>query len=212
MQHFLWGESGLFDARRPEIDTPWLKVPLAFLDVETTGLNPESGDRIVEIAIERVDPGALEQRYTEILDPERPIPPEARRIHSIRPAQTRRARKFAAAAPEILALLRDAVWVGHNLNFDIRFVRAECRRAGIHLEPAWIIDTWPLSHRLCAIPRHGLAAVADHLGHGGRNLHQALDDILTTRAVLASLVHRIEPPPRTLRDILEAMVPAKERT
>lgn len=210
MQHILWGESDLFSTRRPDPETPWARTPLAFLDVETTGLNPEAGDRIVEIAIERVDPGALEERYTEILDPERPIPPEARRVHSIRPAQTRRARAFASAAPGILDLLRDAVWVGHNLNFDIRFVRAECRRAGLRLEPAWIVDTWPLSHRLCAIPRHGLEAVANHLGHGGRNLHQALDDILTTRAVLASLVHLLSPPPRTLRDLLEALVPAKE--
>ncbi len=210
LQNLLWGEWGLFDAREPDPGISWSRTPLAFLDVETTGLDPEGGDRIVEIAIERVDPESGEQRFIEILDPGRPISPEIRRIHAIRAAQTRRARAFADAAPQFLPLLRGAVWVGHNLNFDVRFIRAECRRAGLRLEPAWIVDTWLLSHRLCELPSHSLEAVARHLGHGGRNLHQALDDILTTRAVLASLAARIEPSPRTLRDLLETMVPSRE--
>ena len=116
----------------------------------------------------------------------------------------------AAAAGEILRLLRGAVWVGHNLAFDLRFLRLEMRRCGMELPAGWILDTLPLARRWCPLPSARLAAVAEHLGHGGRNLHQALDDILTTREVLASLVERITPPPQTLRDTLEAMVPAKE--
>jgi DNA polymerase-3 subunit epsilon len=210
LQDELLEEPGLFRERTPSLDTPWSEVVLVFLDVETTGLRAEEGDRIVEIAIERLEPDGGARRLVEIVDPGRGVSDEARRIHSIGPAQLRRARPFAAVAGEILHLLRGGVWVGHNLGFDLRFLRLELRRCGMELSAGWILDTLPLSKRWCRIPRHTLAAVAEHLGHGGRNLHQALDDVLTTREVLASLIERITPSPQTLRDTLEAMVPAEE--
>jgi DNA polymerase III epsilon subunit-like protein len=207
LQDELLEEPGLFGERRPPLDTPWDQVVVAYLDVETTGLRPDEGDRIVEIAIERVEPGGREERFVEILHPHRGIPEEATRIHAIGPAQIRRARSFDSAAPEILRMLEGAVWVGHNLAFDLRFLRVEMRRCGRELPGGWILDTYPLARRWCRLPRYGLATVAEHLGHGGRNLHQALDDILTTRQVLASLLERITPRPLTLRDTLCAMVP-----
>lgn len=210
LQDLLLEEPGLFADRVPPLATPWPATPLAFLDVETTGLRAEEGDRIVEIAIERVDPGCDPRRFVAILDPGRPIPDEARRIHAIGPTQVRRARPFASVAGEILGLLRGAVRVGHNVAFDLRFIRLEMRRCGRELPAGWILDTLPLARRWCRIPRYNLEKVASHLGHGGRNLHQALDDVLTTREVLASLIDMIAPPPQTLRDILEAMVPKEE--
>jgi DNA polymerase III epsilon subunit-like protein len=209
-QDALIEEPGLFGERRPPLETAWPAVALAFLDVETTGLRAEEGDRIVEIAIERVEPDGSSRRFLEILDPGRAIPEEARRIHAIGPAQIRRARPFPAAAREILGFLHGAVWVGHNVGFDLRFLRHELRRCGMDLPAGWILDTLPLARRWCPLPRNTLEAVAAHLGHGGRNLHQALDDILTTRQVLDSLIARITPQPTTLRDILNAMVPAEE--
>ena len=206
LQDLLIEEPGLFEERTPPLDTPWSDVPLAFLDVETTGLHADRGDRIVEIAILRRAPGRGEDRYVEIFDPERPIPEAVRKIHAIRDSQVNRARKFEAAIPPIMDLLSGAVWVGHNLAFDIRFVRMEMMRTGRRLPPGWILDTHALSRRILTLPRCTLAAVADHLGHGGRNLHQALDDILTTREVLDSLVMRLEPRPERLADVLEAMV------
>lgn len=209
-QDALLEEPGLFGDRHPPLETPWPAVVLAFIDVETTGLRVEEGDRIVEIAIERVEADGSSKRLLEILDPGRAIPEEARKIHAIGPAQVRRARPFSAAAAEILALMRGAVWVGHNVGFDLRFLRLELRRCGMDLPAGWILDTLPLARRWCPLPRHTLEAVATHLGHGGRNLHQALDDILTTRQVLGSLIARMTPQPMTLRDMLNAMVPAEE--
>ena len=210
LQDALLEEPGLFTERTPSLSAPWSEVALAFVDVETTGLRPEEGDRIVEIAIERVEPDGGTRRFVEIVDPLRSIPEEARRIHAIGPAQIRRARPFAAAADEIAQLLRGSVWIGHNVAFDIRFIRIEMRRCGRALPGGWILDTYLLARRWCRLPHSSLAAVAEHLGHGGRNLHQALDDILTTRAVLASLIRKITPAPRTLHDMLSAMIPNKE--
>ncbi len=209
LQDILFEEPGLFDRRRPSLGEPWQEAPLAFFDVETTGLDVESGDRIVELAILRVEPGQEERRYLEIFDPGREIPIAVQRIHAIRPSQLRTCRGFAAAAPEIARLLAGTVWVGHNLSFDVRFLRHEMRRAGMSLSPAWILDTMLLARRWCTLQRYSLESVARACGQGGRNLHQALDDILTTRAVLPFLISQISPPPRLLRDVLAAMVPGK---
>jgi DNA polymerase III epsilon subunit-like protein len=208
LQDLLLEEPGLFGERRPSLDTPSGSIPLAFIDAETTGLEPEAGDRILEIAIERIEPDGGERRFVEIFDPGRAIPVEVQRIHAIRPAQLRSCRGFDAAATEIVTMLDGAVWVGHNLSFDVRFLRWEMRRAGKTLRPAWILDTMFLARRWCPLTRYSLESVARYFGMGGRNLHQALDDILTTRAVFPPLLSMVAPSPRTLRDLLTAMLPA----
>jgi DNA polymerase III subunit epsilon len=209
LQDILFEEPGLFGQRSPSLDAPWEDVPIAFIDVETTGLTPEKGDRIVELAILRVEANREERRFVEIFDPGREIPEAVQRIHSIRPSQLRNCRSFAAAVPEITGILAGAVWIGHNLSFDVRFLRTEMRRAERTLSPAWILDTMLLARRWCALQRYSLESVAGHFGQGGRNLHQALDDILTTRAVLPYLLSQISPTPRVLGDVLGAMVPGK---
>lgn len=201
---------GLFDERLPPLETPWTEVPLAFLDVETTGLHPEGGDRVIEVAIERHEPDREGRRFVEIFDPGRAIPEETRPIHEIHPHQTRRCRPFSAAAPGVIEMLEGAVRVGHNVSFDLRFIRRELELGGRAMPPGWTIDTLLLARRWCRIEGYSLGAVASHLGLGRRRLHQALDDILTTEAVLSSLIARIGPPPRTLRDVLAAMLPAKD--
>lgn len=209
LQDILLEEPGLFEGRRPALDTPWESVPLAFIDVETTGLHADSGDRVVELAVSRIDPGREERRFLEIFDPGRDIPAEVQKIHAIRHSQLRSCRRFDAAAGEVLEILSGAAWVGHNLGFDVRFLRHEMRRAGRFLPPAWIVDTMLLARRWCTLQRYSLESVARHYGREGRNLHKALDDILTTSAVLTPLLAEIAPPPRTLGDVLEAMVPKK---
>ena len=209
LQDLLLEEPGLFSQRRPSLDTPWEDVPLAFIDVETTGLDVESGDRVVELAVSRIDPGREERRFLEIFDPGREIPEAVQRIHAIRPSQLRTCRGFGAAAGEILEILSGAVWAGHNLNFDVRFLRHEMRRAGKSLSTAWILDTMLLARRWCTLQRYSLESVARQFGCEGRNTHKALDDILTTRAILPPLLSLISPAPCTLGDVLTAMVPEK---
>ena len=62
---------------------PLSEAPLVALDVETTGLSPARGDRIIEIALVRRDPGEASEGWSVLVDPERPIPPEATRVHGI---------------------------------------------------------------------------------------------------------------------------------
>ncbi len=62
--------------------TPWFDYPLAIVDVETTGLDPDN-DRVIEIAVVHMRAGKVEDVYTSLVDPERELPPEAASITGI---------------------------------------------------------------------------------------------------------------------------------
>src|SRR5512135_1802973 len=96
-----------------------LSRPLAFLDLETTGIRV-AVDRIVEICIHRVNPDHTSKTYTKRINPEMPIPWEATAIHGIRDEDVKDSPKFKELAPEILQVLENSDLAGFNSNhFDI---------------------------------------------------------------------------------------------
>ena len=96
-----------------------LKRPLAFFDLETTGTDP-SRDKIVEIAVIRVDPGGEREATTHRINPERPIPPEATAVHGIADSDVASAPRFLEVARPLLDTLKDADLAGFNVR---RFIR-----------------------------------------------------------------------------------------
>lgn len=100
-------------------------------DTETTGLDPKSGDRMVEIGciemIGRVETGRTFHAY---FNPERDMPIEAERVHGLSAAFLATKPKFAESADELLAFLGDAPLVAHNAGFDFGFLNAELELAG----------------------------------------------------------------------------------
>lgn len=100
----------------------------AVIDVETTGLHPAKGDRIVEIAVVHLDAKAeITGRWETIVNPERAM--GASHIHGLTAADVAHAPRFAAIAPQLSALLSGRVVVAHNLKFDRGFLQAEWRRS-----------------------------------------------------------------------------------
>jgi DNA polymerase-3 subunit epsilon len=100
-------------------------------DTETTGLDPKTGDRIVEIGciemIGRVETGRTFHAY---FNPERDMPPEAERVHGLSAAFLATKPRFAAVADELLAFLGDDPLVAHNAGFDFGFLNNELERIG----------------------------------------------------------------------------------
>ena len=113
------------------------------LDTETTGLDPASGHRIVEIgAVELINHVATGETFHVYLNPERDMPPEAEAIHSLSSAFLADKPTFEAIVDEFNAFLGDAVLVIHNASFDIGFLNAEltfAKRQPILMER--VIDT-----------------------------------------------------------------------
>ncbi len=100
-------------------------------DTETTGLDPLTGDRVIEVAmleLQRDLPTGL--RLHVLIDPGRDIPEEATRIHGMTRAHLRGKPRFAEVADEILAFIGSDPLVAHNAPFDFGFLNAEFGRVG----------------------------------------------------------------------------------
>lgn len=119
------------------------------LDTETTGLDPNSGHRIVEIGcvelINHIPSGKVFHHY---LNPERDMPAEAERIHGISGAFLADKPLFADVANDFLEFIAEDPLVIHNAGFDMAFLNAELKRYGAApLQPARAIDTVTIARR-----------------------------------------------------------------
>ena len=98
-------------------------------DTETTGLDPATGDRVIEIAcieLHRDLPTGL--TFHTLLDPERDVPEDATRIHGYTRAHLHGKPRFADRVDELLAFFGDSPLIAHNAPFDFGFLNAELRR------------------------------------------------------------------------------------
>ena len=175
---------------------PLSTLPIAVLDFETTGLSAASGDRVVEVAVARYEPGAERARPTtlsSLVHPEVPIPGRARAIHGITDRMVAGAPRFAALLPELRQMLDGAVLVAHNARFDLSFLQTESARAGDVCETGPVIDTLALARRVFGQPRCGLAALAELVGATHTPTHRALADALATWEVLSRMLTALDP-------------------
>ncbi|HMS44284.1 MAG TPA: DNA polymerase III subunit epsilon [Alphaproteobacteria bacterium] len=99
------------------------------LDTETTGLDPDKGDRVIEIAcVELINYLPTGQYIQYYLNPERTVPPDAVAIHGLTTEFLLDKPKFIQIADRFLDFIGNAPLVIHNAEFDIRFINAELTR------------------------------------------------------------------------------------
>ncbi len=102
-----------------------------FLDTETTGLDATAGDRIVEIGCIEMVGRRLTGRHLHLyFNPERPVHPEAVRVHGLTDAFLRDKPRFGEQVPQVLEFLQGAEVIIHNAAFDMGFLNEELRRLG----------------------------------------------------------------------------------
>ncbi|MCR4411821.1 MAG: exonuclease domain-containing protein [Thermoguttaceae bacterium] len=172
-------------------DLPLGKVTFLAFDLETTGLDP-SWCRIVEFGAVRFKLGEPENAcYSQLVDPECPIPWEVIRIHGITPAMVRGKPTVAETLPEFLAFLgnQETVLLAHHARFDLGFLRAALAGAGIAPPGHAVIDTLDLA-RTClpALPTHRLEYLASRLGVADREEHRGLSDARLVMAIFRRMV------------------------
>ena len=146
------------------------------LDLETTGGNPVL-DRITEIAAVRMEGGREVDRWSTLVNPGTPISPFIQSLTGISNAMVREAPGFEAVAPRLLAMLKDAVLVAHNVRFDHGFLLNECARIDVTLR-AKTLCTVRLSRLLYPQHRsHGLDAIMQRHGLTTSARHRAMGDV-----------------------------------
>ncbi|QUL37270.1 DNA polymerase III subunit epsilon [Erythrobacter sp. JK5] len=118
-------------------------------DTETTGLDPKTGDRMVEIGcIEMIDRVETGSTYHAYYNPQRDMPAAAEAVHGLSSAFLAAKPLFSETAVELLAFLGDAPLVAHNAGFDFGFLNAELERIG--REPVSLdrmVDTVAIARR-----------------------------------------------------------------
>ncbi len=118
-------------------------------DTETTGLDPKTGDRMVEIGciemVGRVETGRTFHAY---FNPERDMPPEAERVHGLSAAFLATKPRFAESVDELLTFLGDAPLVAHNAGFDFGFLNNELERIGrVAISMDRMVDTVAIARK-----------------------------------------------------------------
>ncbi|CAN5649406.1 DNA polymerase III subunit epsilon [soil metagenome] len=153
-----------------------------FLDTETTGLSPESGDRIIEIGcVEMVNRKLTDNNKHFYLNPERPNSEDAVKIHGLTDEFLADKPLFASIADELIEYCSGAEIIIHNASFDVGFLNEELRRIGMPKFPGYvacITDSWQMARDMFPGKSNSLDALCRRLevDNSNRTLHGALLD------------------------------------
>lgn len=167
------------------------------LDTETTGFDPEEGDRIVEIgAVELMGHVPTGRTFHEYIDPQRAMPQEAFEVHGLGDDFLRGKPKFAQIGQPFLDFIGDAKLVIHNAAFDIKFLNAELGWMNLQLIP-WdqAIDTLAIARKKFPGSPASLDALCRRFGidNSNRTLHGALLDSEILAEVYLELIGGRQP-------------------
>ena len=165
--------------------------PLTVFDVETTGLDPCKGHRIIEIAGVRVENAKIgEQTYVSFVNPNRSIPFEAQRINWIADTDVADAPLIDTVLPQFLAFSQGSILVAHNATFDLGFLESEKEYCWGYVDLPEVLCTMRLSQGLYPREfRHNLDVLVRKFAlPPSENRHRALaDTMLAAQALLKML-------------------------
>ena len=161
-----------------------LDRPIAFIDVETTGLNPYS-DRIVELSILKIHPDGTNEYHSRTINPGIPIPPDATAIHGITDEDVANKPQFGQYAKSIRNFLEGCDIAGFNvIRFDLPFLETEFARANVEFsrQGRYLIDSQIIYHQ--RDPRDLQAAYQKYCGKEMANAHRAEEDAKAAAEIL----------------------------
>lgn len=170
---------------------------LIALDLETTGLDPER-DTVIEIGVVRFRHTRIEDTWTTLVNPGRPLHPSIVALTGINDDMLANAPRLSQVLAELETFVGDLPVLGHNINFDLSFLQPK----GL-FRYNQSLDTYDLASVLLpTASRYGLAALANLLGIPVRVAHRALDDAHTTRLVFLRLFEKaLDLPPSLVIEI-----------
>lgn len=165
------------------------EVEFTVFDTETTGLEPESGDRIVEIAGVRVRGQERLGVFQSLVNPARAISEAAFRVNNISAQMLEGAPKIDEVLPKFLDFAKESCLCSYNANFDLGFVNRELRLLGKEpLQGFAVADILKMARRLMpGLNRYALWFVAEQLQIKEKQSHRALSDVEITLGVFNKL-------------------------
>ena len=172
---------------------PFSDMRQIILDTETTGLDPNQGHRVIEVAaVEMVNRRLTGNHFHRYLNPDREIDAGAMQVHGITPEFLQDKPRFSDIALEFAEFIRGAELIIHNAPFDVGFLDAELRLADLNPLTHWcsaVTDTLSMAKALYPGQRNNLDALCKRCGvdNAARTLHGALLDCELLAAVYLAL-------------------------
>lgn len=164
----------------------------AVVDLETTRTTSESG-RIIQIAIAFVQNKKIINQFSTLINPKDIIPRNIVQLTGITQDMVEGAPLFADIAESIHTMLSGTIFVAHNVNFDLPFLNAEFKRAGLTELDLVALDTVTLSQIVWpTAPGFRLVDLTTYLSLTHGRPHQADSDALATGALLIKIITRLE--------------------
>lgn len=182
-----------------------VKEDYVFFDVETTGLFPLDGEKIIELAMIKTSKGNIVDTYETFINPQMPIPQESTRVNNITNEMVKDAPILdAEMAKNILNFIDNSILVAHNASFDLSFLSIEFGRIGISFEGWKAIDTLKIASTLFPSQRNRLENLIRRyniMPEG--DLHRALVDTDSLRRVFFELLEESEIRSNTIDQLIK---------
>lgn len=168
-----------------------LSLPIAVVDVETTGLSPEK-DRVIEIAIVRYNPDGSIQEWSSLVQPQRKIPLRTINIHHITDKMVDNAPLFEELTTNIYNIIDGCLFVAHNVDFDFQFIQNEYSRCHRNM-PRIIakVDTLAISRKIFNFPRNDLQSLVVRFGLQSQVAHRASYDAFHTFQIFKMMLQNL---------------------
>ena len=184
--------------------------PVVVFDLETTGFSPEK-NRIIEFGAVKIADGKVADRFSQFVNPEEPIPFRIQKLTGISDSMVAGAKTIDLILPFFLRFCEGCILVGHNVAFDIGFVKANADRLGLPCSFT-TVDTLGLARAL--LPGHArytLDAVAKLLNVSLENHHRAVDDAACTADIYLKMIPMLaQQGAKSLREIDDFCAPTPE--
>ncbi len=199
------------DIRSDEAPPGLSAVSFAVVDVETTGTRSGRGDRVTEIAVAQVHGGRIVDVYSQLVNPERPIPSHISALTHITWSMVKDQPPFRQIAGQVTDRLAGHVFVAHNAAFDWRFVSDELARGGVRLGGPRLCTVRLARALLPQLSRRSLDHVTRYFGIDIAGRHRAGGDAEATARVLLRLLRIAEQEGLDSWPLLEARVASPAR-
>ena len=183
------------DSRGQSLDSTFV-----VFDIETTGFSAVN-DRIIEIGAVKVENGMITEKFSEFVNPERPIPFEIEKLTSINDRMVEDAPNISVILPKFMDFCKGSVLVAHNADFDTGFIRHNCEVLGLPYDYTYV-DTLGIARSfLEGLKNYKLDTVVEAMGCTLANHHRAVDDAGATADVFVRFLERFKK--KNIRDLDE---------
>lgn len=146
-------------------------------DTETTGLNPDKGDRIIEIGGISFDRSGIRSRFNSLINPGIPVPEKATEINGITNKMLEKAPGTSKVIQDFCAFTGNSILLAYNAGFDIAFLKTELQRIKYEYKIKEYYDILKVVRDVFpGEPSYKLQVIAPKLGIQAKNAHRAEDD------------------------------------